>query len=160
MEFHFTTGDVVRIERQGAGQRFRVTVGERAYEVEVHRLTPSDILFSIDGERRHAHLAADGRGRHVAFDADVFTLARAEPLRRRRAAGAGDASLAASMHGQVVKVLVGEGDQVARGATLVVLEAMKMEIRVTAPHEGRVSRLLCAPGDVVERGQPLVELAN
>jgi biotin carboxyl carrier protein len=49
---------------------------------------------------------------------------------------------------------------VARGDTLVVLEAMKMEIRVTAPHEGRVSRLLCAPGDVVERGQPLVELAN
>ncbi|MCC7207394.1 MAG: biotin/lipoyl-binding protein, partial [Anaerolineae bacterium] len=146
MEFHFTTGDVVRIERQGHGQRFRVTVGERVHEVEVHRLTPSDILFSIDGERRHAHLAADGRGRHVAFDADVFTLARAEPQRRRRDAGAGDASLAASMHGQVVKVLVSEGDRVARGDTLVVLEAMKMEIRVTAPHEGRVSRLLCAPG--------------
>jgi biotin carboxyl carrier protein len=158
MEFHFTTGDKVRVERQG--QSFRVTIGEHVYQVEVHRLTPSEILFSVDGERRHAHIAADVRGRHVAFDADVYTLARAEPQRRRRDAGAGDASLAASMHGQVVKVLIAEGDHVARGDTLVVLEAMKMEIRVIAPHEGRVSRLLCAPGDVVERGQPLVELAN
>lgn len=158
MEFHFTTGDHVLVEREG--QRFKVTIGERVYQVEVHRLTPSEILFSVDGERRHAHIAADGRGRHVAFDAVVYTLARAEPKRLRHDAAAGDASLAASMHGQVVKVLVVKDQTVVRGDTLVVLEAMKMEIRVTAPHEGRVSRLLCAPGDVVERGQPLVELAN
>lgn len=160
MKIQFTTGDAVQIERHGAG--YQVRVGETEYQVEVSRLTNTEILFSVDGERHHAHLArtVDGRGWHVAFDADVFSLTRAEAQRRARESGAGDASLAATMHGQVVRVLVAEGDAVARGDTLVVLEAMKMELRVTAPHEGHVRRLLCAQGDIVERGQPLVELTN
>ncbi|MBL8165981.1 MAG: acetyl-CoA carboxylase biotin carboxyl carrier protein subunit, partial [Anaerolineae bacterium] len=47
---------------------------------------------------------------------------------------------------------------VTRGQALVVLEAMKMEIRASAPGDGRVKRLLVKAGDVVERGQPLLEI--
>jgi biotin carboxyl carrier protein len=61
------------------------------------------------------------------------------------------------MPGQVVDVLVAEGETVTRGQTLVILEAMKMEIRAAAPADGRVKRLLVGKGDVVERGQHLVE---
>ena len=64
------------------------------------------------------------------------------------------------MHSQVVKVLVNEGDSVTLGQTLVLLEAMKMEMRITAPQDGRVVKLLCKAGDIVERGQPLIELDN
>ncbi|MCB9457792.1 MAG: biotin/lipoyl-binding protein [Anaerolineaceae bacterium] len=64
------------------------------------------------------------------------------------------------MPGQVVNVLVAVGDSVTRGQTLVVLEAMKMEIRVAAPGDGTVRRLLVAQGDVVERGQLLLEVAG
>ena len=49
-------------------------------------------------------------------------------------------------------------DTVARGAPLVLLEAMKMELRLTAPQDGQVSKIYCAPGQVVERGQRLVEI--
>jgi methylmalonyl-CoA carboxyltransferase 1.3S subunit len=55
---------------------------------------------------------------------------------------------------------VSEGDTVERGQTLVILEAMKMELRVTAPEAGRVKRLLVQMGDVVERGQALVEIGE
>jgi biotin carboxyl carrier protein len=58
----------------------------------------------------------------------------------------------------VREVLVAEGDTVQRGQTLVILEAMKMEIRVAAPGDGQVRRLLVRQGDVVERGQRLVEI--
>jgi 3-methylcrotonyl-CoA carboxylase alpha subunit len=158
MDIRYRDGAQVRIERQG--ERFRVTIGERVYMVEVHRVSGGEVLFSADDQRFHAHIALDGSRRYVAFDSDVHLLVRAEPSRGRRAAGAGDASLAATMHGKVVAVMVGEGDTVARGQPLVILEAMKMEIRVTAPHDGRVSRLLCSPDQVVERGQPLLELSN
>ncbi len=67
-------------------------------------------------------------------------------------------AIVAPMPGQIVDVLVEEGDRVARGATLVVLEAMKMETRMTAPAASRVRRVCCTKGQAVERGQILVEL--
>jgi biotin carboxyl carrier protein len=58
----------------------------------------------------------------------------------------------------VREVLAVAGAEVVRGDTLVVLEAMKMELRLTAPYAGRVRQVHCAAGQVVERGQVLVEI--
>jgi len=60
------------------------------------------------------------------------------------------------VHGSVWQLEVGEGQQVAVGDVLVVLESMKMEIAVHAEHAGSVSRLLCQPGGQVVPGQPLL----
>ena len=60
------------------------------------------------------------------------------------------------MPGQVTVVLVKAGDETTRGQTLLILEAMKMEIRVTAPADGHVQQVMVQSGDVVERGQHLV----
>ena len=76
---------------------------------------------------------------------------------RPAAAGTGG-SLEAAMPGQVRDVLVKVGDAVVLGQALALLEAMKMEIRVAAPHAGTVRRVLIEKGQVVERGQLLFEL--
>ena len=55
------------------------------------------------------------------------------------------------MPGRVLDVLVAEGNSVQKGDTLVLLEAMKMELRIQAPSDGRVARVLCAAGQVVLR---------
>ncbi|MBK8836354.1 MAG: acetyl-CoA carboxylase biotin carboxylase subunit [Anaerolineae bacterium] len=62
------------------------------------------------------------------------------------------------MPGLVVDVPATLGARVARGATLVVLEAMKMEYRLVAPADGIVNRIGCAKGETVQRGQILIEL--
>ena len=62
------------------------------------------------------------------------------------------------MPGRVLDVLVAAGDAVKRGATLVLLEAMKMELRIQAAADGQVTRIHVKPGEVVERGQVLVEV--
>jgi acetyl/propionyl-CoA carboxylase alpha subunit len=67
---------------------------------------------------------------------------------------------AAPMDGVVVKVGAACGDEVERHAVLVVLEAMKMQIPVTAPWPGRVTALLVAEGDSVTAGQPLAEVSR
>jgi acetyl-CoA/propionyl-CoA carboxylase, biotin carboxylase, biotin carboxyl carrier protein len=66
---------------------------------------------------------------------------------------------AAPMDGVVVKVGAACGDEVERHAVLVVLEAMKMQIPVTAPWPGQVTALLVAEGDSVTAGQPLAEIS-
>ena len=66
--------------------------------------------------------------------------------------------VAAYMPGRVVSVLVGEGDAVESGRSLVVLEAMKMQNEIRADRPGVVRRVHVAAGQAVENGDPLVEL--
>ena len=58
----------------------------------------------------------------------------------------------AEMVANVWKVVVAEGDEVAEGDTLVILESMKMEIPVVTEQGGRVAQLKVAEGDVVQEG--------
>ncbi len=62
------------------------------------------------------------------------------------------------MPGTVVKVRVREGETVDAGQPLLVLEAMKMEHTIVAPHGGTVTRLYCAAGDSVPAGAILAEV--
>lgn len=62
------------------------------------------------------------------------------------------------MNGSIVRVLVEPGQVVEAGTALVVLEAMKMEHSIRAPHEGTVKALFCQEGDMVSEGTVLVEL--
>jgi biotin carboxyl carrier protein len=63
------------------------------------------------------------------------------------------AEVRAEMVANVWRVLVAEGDQVAEGDTLVILESMKMEIPVLAENSGAVAKLHVAEGDVVQEDE-------
>lgn len=78
------------------------------------------------------------------------------------AAGAAGAAgvVRAPMPGLVVRVDVSEGQRVAAGAALVVVEAMKMENELRAPRVGVVKTVHVEPGQPVEKGAPLVTLAS
>jgi biotin carboxyl carrier protein len=101
---------------------------------------------------------ATGQGDHrfVQVDAADFTLTVPSTKSARRKTASNGDELIAQMPGQVTAVLVKAGDETTRGQTLLILEAMKMEIRVTAPADGRVQQVLVQSGEVVERGQRLV----
>ena len=62
------------------------------------------------------------------------------------------------MPGKVLEVLVSEGDKVAAGAPLMVLEAMKMEHRIVASADGTVIRVHYRAGDQVDQGASLLEV--
>ena len=64
----------------------------------------------------------------------------------------------AAMPGMVVSVAVRQGDRVAKGQKLLVLEAMKMQTTIVAERDSRVARMLAAPGSQVEAGELLLTL--
>lgn len=63
------------------------------------------------------------------------------------------------MPASVVRIQARVGQQVARGETLLVLEAMKMELPVRATSDGTVTAINCAEGDLVQPGVPLIDIA-
>ncbi|MDQ6694983.1 MAG: ATP-grasp domain-containing protein [Chloroflexota bacterium] len=69
-----------------------------------------------------------------------------------------DDSLESPMPGKVLKLFVTDGDEVNDEQPLVIIEAMKMEFTVRAPHSGKVARVLCSEGDQVAVGDVLVEM--
>lgn len=149
----------------GKDGHFTAQIGDRRYDLDVEHRDDGEIILIIAGLRVRAHLATSPGGEiWVALtgpEASVYELARAEGhIARRGRSGGGQGGLAAQMPGQVRQVFVVEGERVERGQTLLLLEAMKMEIRVAAPHDGVVARLLIKVGDSVERGQALAEVTS
>jgi biotin carboxyl carrier protein len=147
----------VNLHRQPDGS-YRATIGDRTYTVQARPIQHGGWLLTIDHHRVVAYTAAQGDTRYVNLLGRNYTLTVPDRRASRRKATGGSGDLTAQMPGQVLDVLVAEGDTVQRGQTLLILEAMKMEIRVTAPRDGVVKRLLAAKGDVVERGQALLEI--
>lgn len=64
----------------------------------------------------------------------------------------------ASMAGTVWKILVQEGDEVAAGQDVAILESMKMEIPIAAEEAGTVKRIIAAEGDFINVDDDLVEI--
>lgn len=130
----------------------------RALDCMVTPLGPGRWLLEIGGQRLLVHGAAAANARLLHVDGRHYRLETVDERARRRKQAGAAGELAATMPGRITNVPVSAGQEVARGQTLVVMEAMKMEIRIAAPAEGVVRRVAAAVGDVVERGQVLVEL--
>ncbi len=118
-----------------------------------------DLLVSYAGQtRRFAVRERDGRV-HLASDGAAWTLAEVDHGLSADSADAGACGpLRAPMPGTVSLVKVGEGDQVRAGATLLVVEAMKMEHVIVAPSDGRVAELRVRAGQAVALDEPLVSV--
>jgi biotin carboxyl carrier protein len=144
-------------------QEYRVSVAADG-SVSVDGGTPVAVHVGGAGEVRvgspqpaRAWVASTGDKRWVFLDGDVFEF-ELQPDGRRPARGAARGSLAAPMPASVVRVEAAPGDRVRRGDSLVILEAMKMELPVRAPSDGIVKAVHCKPGDLVTPGVPLIEL--
>ena len=162
---------VVPIAVSGATRRWRLS-GTRddlvascdglshriAHLVRRSAVADFDIAADVDGRHvRAAAFVADGIGHWHAdgSDLEAIDLRLEAPT---RAAAAMPGLLLAPLHGRVTEACVAAGASVAAGALLVVIEAMKMEHQIRAPHAGTVAALHVRAGDQVAARQPLVEV--
>ncbi len=118
------------------------------------------VVVEVDGRRLEVSLPGDlALSDGAAAQSGVI---RKKPKPRKRgshggAAASGDA-VTAPMQGTVVKVAVEEGQEVAAGDLVVVLEAMKMENPVTAHKDGTITGLAVEPGAAITQGTVLAEI--
>jgi geranyl-CoA carboxylase alpha subunit len=158
----FTAGDTtitVSIQAAGRGQ-LEAAVGDATHLLEINHDDGLQKTFTLNGHRRRAAVVNVDEQVWVHLDGATYTLRWVNPLpvaaARREAAG----SLRAPMPGKIIRVAVTEGQSVAAGDLLMILEAMKMEHRIEAPHAGVVSAIRYQQGETVNADEILLELAE
>jgi biotin carboxyl carrier protein len=152
------------------GKTFRLTVGDKTYNIEIGDLSTVPIMVRVDGETLYVRLESEApemdRGpapvMSMAHNPPAPAAPAAAPSPRSKgpsapqAAGDGKA-LTAPMPGVVLAVRVKAGDRVKRGEEMVLLESMKMELNILAGADGVVKKVCVTQGQNVAHGVILVE---
>lgn len=110
----------------------------------------------MEGEPPGVGVIARGRRFYASVESERARALSAALGGTARALGEG--VVVSPMPGRVLKVLVQEGDEIAAGAPLVVVEAMKMENELCAGRDGKVKKIFVTPGQTVEGGALLIEV--
>jgi len=127
---------------------------------EITRIADGAFRVNVNGRSETVYVAGPPDDRWIWWNGRAFRI-KAQVARHRgsRPPGVeGHQSLSAPMPARVVRILVSAGTRVKKGETLLVLEAMKMELPVRALDDGMVSAVRCQEGQLVQPDVTLVEL--
>ncbi len=156
--------------------KFNAVVGESSFEIEkikddVFRINGKEVaidlllispgLYSliVDGQSHEVFVRDEKKGFTVEVGGHLIPVRLQDPFAGKGGKGdaiEGEAVIQSPMPGRVVNLKVAEGDPVAEGQGIVVVEAMKMENELQSPKTGKVKKLLVQVGQAVEAGQDLV----
>lgn len=136
----------LQVLRSGPG-RYRVDAGGGRIEADIERLGPNERWMTCDGRRHRVVAAVNGFTVEVEIEGVTHAIARAD-----------EGIVRGTSPAVVVAVDVKAGDEVGAGDRLVVLEAMKMEMTVSAPFAGTVRQVFVLPNGQVGAGTALVHL--
>ncbi|NMG14448.1 acetyl/propionyl/methylcrotonyl-CoA carboxylase subunit alpha [Aromatoleum bremense] len=154
----FRLGDVQKtVQVAYRGDRYTLTVDGRSAEARGQVNERGRLRVELDGTRMDATVITAGRMRHVFLHGRSWQLANVDPLHYAGEGGGAEGGLLAPMPGKVIALLAEAGAKVAKGAPLLILEAMKMEHTINAPAAGTVKAYRYAVGDQVGDGAELVE---
>jgi 3-methylcrotonyl-CoA carboxylase alpha subunit len=124
---------------------------------KVTRVGPGTYRVEHDGRQEIVYVAGPRGSTWASWNGEVFhETAPVEHAEQARPHG--PRMLTSPMPATIIKVMAEPGAAFKRGDTLVVVEAMKMELPIAAEHDGIVKAVLCHEGDLVQAGQTLVEL--
>ena len=112
----------------------------------------------IDGRQTHVDIFATSAGLTLFLDGHTHHFHRLDPLDGAEEAASGDDRVIAPMPGLVKIVRVREGDAVAKGQALIIMEAMKMELTLSAARDGIVESLHVGEGDQTSESAVLLSL--
>ena len=141
-----------------------VSVEGQSHEVDARSCGVDLMSILIDDHSYDISYSFDGDMVHLNFWNQYFNIEVLDErkMRRRKVRSSLDMSgpeiLKTSMPGKVVKVLVGEGDSVASGDGVIIIEAMKMENVIQCRNDGVVRKIAVKAGEAIEGGTVLVEI--
>ena len=139
------------LEVFGADGQYRIVIAEQSFAIDLTELEDAVLLARIDGRSERVRAFSDGQRRlDLMRGQQRCRILRHERFESLAEASAGEGRLTAPMPGKILEVRVTEDQRVSDGETLLIMEAMKMELTIKAPFSGKVSDVAVAADDVVD----------
>ncbi|MFZ6735257.1 acetyl/propionyl/methylcrotonyl-CoA carboxylase subunit alpha [Undibacterium sp. Ji42W] len=135
---------------------WQVQAGAATAQVRLALAHENDIVIKIADQTVAATVVRDGEHFHVFSQGRHTDLHYIDALAHAGEAEAETGRLTAPMPGKIVAVLVNKAQEVKKGDALLIMEAMKMEHTISAPHDGVIDEVLYAIGDQVTEGAQLL----
>mgnify|MGYP001212202347 CR=1 FL=1 len=140
--------------------KIHVKIEDTTYEVSVGDLSARPVIASVDGQDFEVwpeEMSIPGE----AIEATTSKPASVPQARKPMDVSNGDTrSVKAPLPGVIIEIKVSEGDRVAYGQELCVLEAMKMKNTIRANREGRIKKIHATIGDQVQHSAVLMEFED
>lgn len=143
-------------------KEYKYTINGNKYEVAINEVSDTTAKVTVNGAdytvewEKPVEEKPVVKAQPVAAKPAAATAPAAKPA--ATAAPVGGHSIKTPLPGVIIDVKVNVGDTVAKGQTVVVLEAMKMENNINADRDGKVTAIQVAKGDTVADGAVLVVL--
>ena len=148
----------VTVERRK--NNYFITYDNAEYTVEAAEIKPGHLKIKL-GDRVIKSIITEGdKEKFVFVDGDVFKVKPVELSAARKTKKKEEGDLSSPISGKVVSVKVKEGISVKKGDVIMVIEAMKMEYLIRAPHNGKVKKVNFKEKDQIEIGQITAELVK
>ncbi len=167
MDYEFLIGEArFRLSVDKADDtHMALSIDDKTLRADVCETSPSVFSVLVGGRSFTVYCVCD-RGRyHVFCEGHHFELMEPEEdsggfLTGEGKSAADDLVIKAPMPGKVIKINVGEGEEVRKNQTLAIVEAMKMENEIKSALDGVVRKIHASPGELVDNFTPLIELAR
>ena len=134
---------VIGVRKNEAKKEASTVAGGNEYTVKVNG---KNYAVKLDGDKK------------ATVNGKAYDIAVSEGISAAPTASGDGKPVEAPLPGNILRICVSEGDSVAEGDVILVVEAMKMETEIKAPEAGTVQSILVAQGDKVQTGQTLVTL--
>ncbi|TDM60552.1 3-methylcrotonyl-CoA carboxylase [Acinetobacter sp. KU 011TH] len=145
----------IQLQLSSVNNTFTVELCDQSVCIEVLERTPEQLVYLIDGVRRRVQYVLNDDQLYLDRDNGNVAIRNVTYAASEIADVAGDGKIRAPMDGAVVNILVNKGDQVIKGQTLLVLEAMKIQQQIKSDVDGIVDDVLGQQGQQVKKRQML-----
>ena len=140
----------------------KIQVGDHTYDLDLLEVEPGVFSIVSQGKNYNINLVSSGLKKYKAeipnetLDLEIVD-AESRYIKNQKGQDADDLDyISTPMPGQVVKILVEEGQEVKSGETVVIVSAMKMESEYKASKDRIVKKVLVKEGDKIDGDQPLI----
>ena len=149
------------LEVFGADGDYRVTIADRSIAIELLAAAGPTVQARIDGRSERLIAFGDDRQRlELSRNGQRYRIVRHERFESASNNQASEGRLTAPMPGKILDLRVKQGDTVVEGETLLIMEAMKMELTIKAPMDGEIAQVAVSTDEVVEADVLLLEIAT
>ncbi|MGP4769205.1 acetyl/propionyl/methylcrotonyl-CoA carboxylase subunit alpha [Acinetobacter sp. PFS20] len=148
----------IQLQLSSVNNTFTAQLCDQSVSIEVLERTPEQLVYLIDGVRRRVQYVLDGDQLYLDRENGNVAIRNVTYAAPEIADVAGDGKIRAPMDGAVVNILVDKGDQVVKGQTLLVLEAMKIQQQIKSDVDGVVEDVLGQQGQQVKKRQMLFSI--